>query len=225
MLNQVIKILVADDHTLFRQGVIRLLSDNHNFVVVAEAENGEELYKKYFQVKPDVVLADISMPDLSGIEAFEKIKAEDKSVKVLFLSMFESEDYVYETYKSGAMGLINKNILEGELYFAIQNVFKGKKYFGSRWDELSLQKLVTDFEQTPKFANDSQTNYSEKEIKILDLISRGLTSKEIAEQLFLSKKSIDYHRANLMRKADIKNKSELVKFAVNFIKRHSSQTI
>ena len=154
MLNPVIKILVADDHTLFRQGVIRLLSDNQNFVVVAEAENGEELYKKYFQVKPDVVLADISMPGLSGIEAFEKIKAEDKSVKVLFLSMFESEDYVYETYKSGAMGLINKNILEGELYFAIQNVFKGKKYFGSRWDELSLQKLVKDFEQSLKFAND-----------------------------------------------------------------------
>ncbi|MBK6914899.1 MAG: response regulator transcription factor [Ignavibacteriales bacterium] len=221
MLNPVIKILVADDHTLFRQGVIRLLSDNQNFVVVAEAENGEELYKKYFQVKPDVVLADISMPGLSGIEAFEKIKAEDKSVKVLFLSMFESEDYVYETYKSGAMGLINKNILEGELYFAIQNVFKGKKYFGSRWDELSLQKLVKDFEQSPKFANDSPTNYSEKEIKILDLISKGLTSKEIAEQLFLSKKSIDYYRANLMRKADVKNKSELVKFAVNFIRKHN----
>jgi DNA-binding NarL/FixJ family response regulator len=221
MLNPVIKILVADDHTLFRQGVIRLLSDNQNFVVVAEAENGEELYKKYFQVKPDVVLADISMPDLSGIEAFEKIKAVDKSVKVLFLSMFESEDYVYETYKSGAMGLINKNILEGELYFAIQNVYKGKKYFGSRWDELSLQKLVKDFEQSPKFANDSPTNYSEKEIKILDLISRGLTSKEIAEQLYLSKKSIDYYRANLMRKADVKNKSELIKFAVNFIKKHN----
>lgn len=101
--------------------------------------------------------------------------------------MFESEDYVYETYKSGAMGLVNKNILEGELYFAIQNVYKGKKYFGSRWDELSLQKLVKDFEQSPKFANDSPTNYSEKEIKILDLISKGLTSKEIAEQLFLSK--------------------------------------
>lgn len=221
MLNPVIKILVADDHTLFRQGVIRLLSDNQNFVVVAEAENGEELYKKYFQVKPDVVLADISMPDLSGIEAFEKIKAEDKSVKVLFLSMFESEDYVYETYKSGAMGLVNKNILEGELYFAIQNVYKGKKYFGSRWDELSLQKLVKDFERSPKFANDTPTNYSEKEIKILDLISKGLTSKEIAEQLFLSKKSIDYYRANLMRKADVKNKSELVKFAVNFIRKHN----
>ncbi|HMU43794.1 MAG TPA: response regulator transcription factor [Ignavibacteriaceae bacterium] len=221
MLNPVIKILVADDHTLFRQGVIRLLSDNQNFVVVAEAENGEELYKKYFQVRPDVVLADISMPDLSGIDAFQKIKAEDKSVKVLFLSMFESEDYVYETYKSGAMGLINKNILEGELYFAIQNVYKGKKYFGSRWDELSLQKLVKDFEQSPKFANNSSTIFSEKEIKILDLISKGLTSKEIAEQLYLSKKSIDYYRANLMRKADVKNKSELVKFAVNYIKKHN----
>ena len=221
MLNPVIKILVADDHTLFRQGVIRLLSDNQNFVVVAEAENGEELYKKYFQVRPDVVLADISMPDLSGIDAFQKIKAEDKSVKVLFLSMFESEDYVYETYKSGAMGLINKNILEGELYFAIQNVYKGKKYFGSRWDELSLQKLVKDFEQSPKFANNSSTIFSEKEIKILDLISKGLTSKEIAEQLYLSKKSIDYYRANLMRLAVVKNKSELVKFAVNYIKKHN----
>lgn len=220
MLNQVIKILVADDHTLFRQGVIRLLSDNQNFVVVAEAENGEDLYKKYFLVKPDVVLADISMPDLSGIEAFEKIKAEDKTVKILFLSMFESEDYVYEIYKAGAMGLINKNVLEGELYFAIQNVYKGKKYFGSRWDEASLEKLVKDFERSPMYFNGSQINFSEKEIKILELISRGLTSKEIAEQLFLSKKSIDYYRANLMRKADVKNKSELVKFAMNFLKKH-----
>lgn len=218
MLNQVIKILVADDHTLFRQGIIRLLNDYNNFVVVAEAENGNELYKKYFQVKPDIILADISMPELSGIQAFEKIKDKDNSVKILFLSMFETTDYIYEVYKSGANGLINKSILQGELHLAIQTVCSGNKYFGSKWDEESLEKLVKDFEPPPEFNIESNVKFSEKEMQILDLISKGLTRTGIAEKLFLSKKAIDYYRFNLMRKSGVKSQAELIKFALSFLK-------
>lgn len=218
MLNQVIKILVADDHTLFRQGIIRLLSDNSNFVIVAEAENGNELYKKYFQVRPDVVLADISMPELSGLQAFEKIKAKDNSAKVLFLSMFESSDYVYEVYKSGAMGLINKNILEGELHLAIQTVYGGKKYFGSKWSEDSLKKLVKDFEPSTEFKVYSAIKFSSKEMQILKLISKGSTSREIADKLGLSKRAIDYYRSNLMRKSRVKTQTDLMKFALAFLR-------
>ena len=137
-----IKVLVVDDHKLFRTGVVRLLRDRPNIFVVAEAENGEELLNKYFNAKPDVVLVDIAMPKMSGLEAVSLVREKDQNVKALFLSMYDGDEYVYQVLKSGGMGLVNKNILEGELAYAIEQVYIGEKYFGSKWTEEKLQRLI-----------------------------------------------------------------------------------
>ena len=147
MKNQIIKILVADDHTLFRQGIIRLLEDRKDISVVAEAENGVELIEKYFIFYPDIVLADIAMPELTGIQAVQHILKRDRNVKALFLSMYDAGEYVYQVIKSGGMGLVNKNILEDELFLAIEKVWIGEKYFGRKWSKEDLTQLINEYEK------------------------------------------------------------------------------
>lgn len=216
MKKQLIKILVADDHTLFRQGIIRLLQDHSDYVVIAEAENGKEMIEKYFSHYPDIILADIAMPDLTGIQAAEEIFKRDRSAKALFLSMYDSEEYVYQVIKSGGMGLVNKNILDEELIFAITRVSNGEKYFGKKWNENSLRNLISDYEkkidEESKFA--VKLNFREEEI--LQLIIEGYTSKDIADKMQLSKKTIDYYRSNLIRKFNIKTLIELAKCGIKY---------
>ena len=122
MKTQTIKILVADDHTLFRQGIIKLLEEHKEYEVIAEAENGKDLIEKYFNHCPDIILTDIAMPELTGIQAVEEILKRDRNSKALFLSMYDTEEYVYQVLKSGGMGLVNKNILDEELIYAISKI-------------------------------------------------------------------------------------------------------
>jgi DNA-binding NarL/FixJ family response regulator len=119
---QLIRIVIADDHGLFREGVINLLKDSSELYVVGEASNGRELVSKYFEIKPDVVISDILMPDLSGIEAAKRIIEKDESAKILFLSMYDSEEYVYQILKVGGLGLLNKSVEKPELIEAIKEV-------------------------------------------------------------------------------------------------------
>lgn len=216
MKNQVIKILVADDHTLFRQGVIRLLEDNDEFEVIAEAENGKELVEMYFKLYPDVILADIAMPELTGPEAVQEILKLDNKAKALFLSMYDAGEYVYKVIKSGGKGLVNKNILEDELFLAIDKVYKGETYFGSKWNGEKLNILINEFEKKSSEESKVEIELNFREEHILQLIIDGTTSKEIAEKLFLSKKTIDYYRSNLLRKFDIKTQVELAKCGITY---------
>lgn len=213
---QVIKILVADDHTLFRQGVIRLLEDHKDYNVIAEAENGYDLIEKYFVHCPDIVLTDIAMPDLTGIQAVEEIIKRDRNIKALFLSMYDTEEYVYQVIKSGGMGLVNKNILDEELLLAINKVSNSEKYFGKNWSQLSLNNLVQDYEKKNRIETKYNTDLNFREEQILQLIIEGVTSKDIAERMELSKKTIDYYRSNLLRKFDIKTQIELVKSGIKY---------
>ncbi len=123
--SDIIRVLIADDHQLFRSGIVSLLKDAHEIIIAGEAEDGEELYQKYFELLPDMVLSDISMPLVSGIEAFHKIKQTDESAKVLFLSMYDSEEFIYYTLKVGGLGLVGKNIIQDELENAIRTVNNG----------------------------------------------------------------------------------------------------
>ena len=143
-----INVLLADDHHLFRAGIKKILDAQNNISVAGEAENGAQLITKYFALNPDVVLVDISMPVLSGTEAINRIKIKDPSVKALFLSMYDSEDYIYLCFISGGMGLINKNSMEDELVKAITKVSKGEKYFGKNYPEQKLNELRIKFEIT-----------------------------------------------------------------------------
>ena len=213
---RVIKILVADDHTLFRQGIIRLLEDNKEFSIVAEAENGLELIEKYFSFRPDIILTDIAMPGLTGIESVQEIHKKNPQAKALFLSMYDAGEYVYKVIKSGGMGLVNKNILEDELCLAIEKVYNGFKYFGSKWSDDAIEQLLNDYEKKTGEDSNFYVDLNFREEQILQMIIDGATSKEIADKMQLSKKTIDYYRSNLLRKFDIKTQIELAKCGIRY---------
>jgi len=225
MKTQTIKILVADDHTLFRQGIIKLLEEHKEYEVIAEAENGKDLIEKYFNHCPDIILTDIAMPELTGIQAVEEILKRDRNSKALFLSMYDTEEYVYQVLKSGGMGLVNKNILDEELIYAISKVCNGEKYFGKNWTDANLSLLFQNFEE--KFSEETKhsIDLNFREEQILQMIIDGYTSKEIADKMFLSKKTIDYYRSNLLRKFDIKTQIELVKCGIWYFSKRDSEGV
>ncbi|MGE5432858.1 MAG: response regulator transcription factor [Syntrophomonadaceae bacterium] len=218
-----IRIVVADDHSLFRSGIISLLEDAAEIFVVGEAVDGSDLYDKYFELKPDVILVDISMPGVTGIEAIRKILARDPSAKALFLSMHEGEEYVYHILKSGGKGLISKNVMKGELVYAVKAVNSGKKYFGAYWTEEKLEELKRKYsagDGTQISTSLAEASLTQREIEILRLIGEGYTSNEIAARTELSKRTVDTHRIHLMSKLGIKSLPELIKYAIQYIIQH-----
>ena len=212
--NLKIKILIADDHTLFRKGIIKILNELPQVFVVGEAENGEELVKKYFEVYPDVILVDIAMPLLNGPAAVSQILKKDPKVKALFLSMHDSEEYIYRVIECGGKGLISKNIVEGELTYALELVYNGERYFRGDWDDKKLNELVEHHEIHQINGNNANINFREEQI--LKFINEGFSSKEMADKLNISKKTVDFYRSALMRKFDLKNTTELIRFAIQY---------
>ncbi len=209
-----IRLLVADDHTLFRSGLINILSNEKEIFIVGEAETGEELINKYFSLKPDIVLADISMPVLSGIDALTYLKEKNPEVKFLFLSMHDDKEYISYCYNAGGMGLISKKVVKGELLYAINCVSDGKKYFGAGLTEDELKQL--NFPKDEKIFFNESDDLTPREKEILIKIAEGYTSVKIAEELLLSKRTIDTHRTHLMQKLNLKSLPELIKYAIRF---------
>ncbi len=194
-----------------------MLADYHDIVVLDEAENGEDLIDKYFKLKPNLILTDISMPKLSGTDAAKKIKSIDKEAKILFLSMYYSEDYIYLCYTSGGSGMVNKNILEDELVEAIRKVFLGEKYFGKHITASALDDIIQKYEVLYiKEIKIKNPNLSKREFQVLRLIGDGYTSVEIANKLFIDIRTVDSHRTHIMHKLDLKSLSELIIFAVQY---------
>jgi len=217
------RILIADDHKLFRAGIIKILSSIHNILIIGEAENGEELIRKYYELDPDILLADISMPLLSGVEAVKKIKETNENVKALFLSMYDSEEYVYSCLISGGMGLINKNCMEEELVNAIEMVFDGRRYFGKNYPEEKLEELLMSYETIRQKSNGRDVSaLTKRELEILNLIGDGFTNSEIADRITISKRTAETHKFNIMHKLNIKSLPELIKFAIDFT--HNEKT-
>lgn len=211
---QLIRIVIADDHGLFREGVINLLKDSSELYIVGEASNGRELVNKYFEIKPDVVISDILMPDLSGIEAAKRIIEKDESAKILFLSMYDSEEYVYQILKVGGLGLLNKSVEKPELIKAIKEVNRGIKYFGKDRSEEKLNEIIDKYSNSKESISLQIEELTEREIEILHLVYEGLSSAEIADKLSLSKRTVDSHRSSLMKKLNSNTISQLIKTAI-----------
>jgi len=210
MYNNLIKILIADDHRLFRDGLLNLLKSENNISIVGEAQDGAELIKKFYLLNPDIIIIDLSMPILSGVQAFSKIKITDPNVKALFLTMYDTEAYIYQALKLGVKGLLSKNIDKNELLTAIQLINEGKMFYGFNWPESKLIELKKKFESTESESTAlKSTPLSEREKEILLLIAEDLTSFEISEKLNRSKRTIDNHRANIIAKLGLKSLSEL----------------
>jgi two-component system response regulator NreC len=223
-----VRILICDDHAIVRSGLAKLLAEENWIYSVGEAENGEDMVRKYELFRPDLVLADISMPRMSGIEAVKIIMSKYPNAKILFLSMLFDDQYIYCAIKVGAAGLISKNISRDELIYAIKEVSLGRQYFGPLYDYKKIREIIKKYDGNDNLSfNIAYIKMTCREEEIVNYISQGLTSDEIAEKLNLGKRTVDKIRSNVMQKFDLKTLPALISFAIHYIedKKNSNTTI
>ncbi len=208
-----IRILLADDHTLIRSGIATLLQSIKDFSVVGEAEDGEDAVQKTSELHPAVVVIDLSMPKLSGIEATKIIKKRYPDTNVLVLTMHENEEYVYQILKSGASGYVLKSAGRDELAAAIRAAAKGERFFSPRISQIMAEGYVKRVEGSSDAPKELVT-LTRREREILALVAAGMTNQQIAEQLFISPRTVDTHRTNIMQKLEIHDLANLVRYAI-----------
>ncbi len=209
---EAIKILITDDHQIIIDGLKSLLSDEKDLQVIGEASNGKEAIEFLKLLKADVVLMDIDMPVLNGIEATKKIKSEFDDVRVIILTMHNESGLIKTLVAAGADGYILKNSDQSELLEAIRKVASGNQYFSS---DVTLSLLNKNSSQLKQFQTDSKiAELTSREIEILKMIAEGNSNKEIGEILFISHRTVDTHRTNLMKKLDVNNIAGLIRYAI-----------
>jgi two-component system response regulator NreC len=206
-----IRILLADDHTILRAGIRLLLEGEPDMLVVGEAEDGRTAVKLVCQLKPDIVLMDIAMPLLNGLEATRQIKHDHPRVKVLILTMHENEEYIRQALTSGAMGYILKDAAARELLDAIHTVQRGEAVLSPAITRLVIENYLRwgDLQK-----DDTSDGLSPREREVLQLIAEGYTSKQISEILCISIKTVQAHRSNLMSKLNLHDRADLIKYAI-----------
>jgi len=200
--------MLVDDHQMFREGLKALLQSETDFLITGEAEDGLQAGEFCRELAPDVVIMDISMPGINGVEATRRIHEESPDVKIIILSMYTEKRFIMGALKAGATGIVAKNSASSELVDAIQAVVNGNNYLSpSVSDVLVHNFLASDTDTGPK-------NLSPRERQILQLIAMGKGAKEIGAELNISNKTVEAHRMQLMKKLDIRNVAELVKYAI-----------
>ena len=206
-----IRVLLAEDHTIVRKGLRSLLEDEADIEVIGEAENGREAVRKVGQLRPDVVVMDISMPRLNGLEATRQIKKLFPEVKVLILTMHANEEYIFQILRAGASGYVVKQAAVTELVLAIQAACRGDSFLSPSISRKVIEEYIRQAEAVTKNSYDKLTN---REREVLQLIAEGHSSREIAETLHISQKTFRDHRASLMDKLDIHSTAGLTRYAV-----------
>lgn len=209
-----IKILLAEDHNIVRNGIRSLLEKEDDLDVVAEASNGKEVLEILEQgIVPDIILSDMNMPEINGLALIDHLKKYSYPVKVLILSMLEHENYVIQSVNAGAKGYILKSVSQDEMVFAIRHIMKGNLYICSEMTAKILAK-VSMFSANAISGSKQEVELSKREVQVLGLISEGHTNNEIAEKLFMSRRTVEGHRQSLLEKTDTKNTATLIRFAL-----------
>jgi len=203
-----IKIAIIDDHQLFREGIKLVLNQTNNFEIIYESDNGNDFINFLDKVTPDVVLMDINMAKLNGIETTKKALKIKPTIKILTLSMYSDTLHYTQMINAGVKGFLLKNANIYELKQSITEVFNGGNYFSQK----ILQKLAS--KSLLKINNNLKDEITEREGEILYQICNGLTSSEIAEKLYISIKTVEVHRTNIFRKANVRNVAELIIWAI-----------
>ncbi len=206
------RIVLADDHSMFRHGVRKIIEEHHDLEVVGEVGDGLELLKLLNTVTPNIVIMDISMPNLRGIEATRELKMMHAEVKILILTMHKDKEHLYHALWAGAEGYLLKEDADTELFSAIKTIRQGGVYISPLLSVhvaniLSQKREGTDLE----FGDECLTT---REREVLKLIAEGKSSKEIADLLYISVRTVQHHRANMMRKLSLKKTADLIKYAI-----------
>lgn len=208
------KVILAEDHNIVRNGIKMLLESQGEITVVAEANNGLEVLSYFSEGgHADIVIADINMPEMDGISLIAQLRTLNPSTHVVMLSMLDNEKYVAQAFIEGARGYLLKNVGEEELNFALRYVVGGGRYLCAELAEKLLDKLTQTTIQHPE-TNGHHIDFSLREMEVLHLIAEGYTNTEMADKLFLSKRTIEGHRQALIDKTGAKNTAALIRFAV-----------
>lgn len=207
-----IKVLLVDDHTLVRDGVRALLALATDIEVVGEAANGKEALEKVRKLTPDVVLMDLAMPIMGGLEATRRIRKEFPGTKVLAVTQYDDSDYVVPVIEAGARGVVTKMAAFSELASAIRAVYGGGSYLSPSAAAVLVEKCQQ--KTTVEGGKDSYQQLTDREKEVLKLVVEGYTARQIADMLVISPKTVEWHKTSLMNKLNIHNRTELIKFAI-----------
>jgi DNA-binding NarL/FixJ family response regulator len=205
------RIVLADDHIMLRQGIKKIIEESEDIVVIAEASDGLELLDVLKEMTPEMVILDISMPNLRGIEATREIKSSNPEVKVLILTMHKKKDYLYHALSAGADGFLLKEDTDTELFTAIKAIREGKIYVSPSFSAELTEDVAEICRGDGSFPVERLTT---REKEVLKLVSEGKSSKEIADLLFISVRTVEHHRESIKRKLNLKKVADLVKYAI-----------
>ena len=204
-------ILLADDHNIVRQGLRALLQSEPHFRLVGEASNGIEAVRLAERLKPDVLITDVMMPGLNGLEVTRQVTKSLPKTRVIILSMYTNDAYVFEAFKNGALGYVLKDSEASDLIQAVREVIAGQRYLSPPLSERALELYIRKVESVPENPYELLTS---REREVLQMVAEGRTSVEIANHLFISPRTAEGHRANLMRKLSLQNNADLIRFAL-----------
>ena len=207
------RIVLADDHVLLRQGLRRILEGAGDLEVIGEASDGLELLALLRLLKPHMVILDISMPKLRGLEAIHEIKMIHPDINVLILTMHKDKEYLYLALSAGAKGYLLKEDADRELFSAIEKIREGKTYLSPYFSEQWVSDLARIGTENPKSISERDP-LTIREREVLKLVAEGKSNKEIADLLFISVRTVEHHRANVMEKLNLKKATDLVKYAI-----------
>ena len=210
---QEINVFVVDDHQIFLDGIISLLEDEPNIKIVGTAPNGKLALERIRTTKADVVLMDINMPEMDGIEATKQLKKTNPDLKILMLTMHSEPRFIKECLEIGAKGYVLKNISKDDLLKAIETVYQDKPYLDNDTQEKLISSISNADEEDDKNYDELAAQITQRELEILQLIAFGLTSQDIATKLFISKNTVETHRKNMLAKLNVNNTAALLKIA------------
>ena len=206
--NLMIRILIADDHAIVREGLKQIIGETSDMVIAGEASNGHEALNKVFKNDYDVVVLDITMPGINGLDVLKQIKAQRPKLPILVLTMHPEDQYAVRVLRAGASGYLTKESASDELITAIRKISAGRKYVSSSLAEKLAFGLEVDAEKPP------HETLSDREYQVMCMIGSGKTVKEIADELFLSVKTISTYRTRILEKMNMKNNAELTHYAI-----------
>lgn len=207
---ETINILIADDHEVIHNGIEDILKSHSNFKIVGNAFNGEEAIEKALQLKPDIIFMDISMPEITGIEAIKILSKKLPGTKIIALTQHEENEYVIQTLKAGGKGYLFKNAKKDEFINAIETVIKGGRYCCNKFTEQMVDAML--LKETGN-ENENNINLTNREIEIIRKIAQDKNNQEIADELSISLRTVETHRRNLMQKLKAKSVVSLLKYA------------
>jgi DNA-binding NarL/FixJ family response regulator len=209
-----IQVVLVDDHTIVRNGLRSILESTDEIEVIGEASNGEEALEKIAYLKPQIMLIDISMPGMSGIELVDKVVKQNNSIRPVILSMHNDDAYILKSVEAGAYGYLLKDATREEILSALHMVKDGEKYFNPAVAAVIVNGYLSQVQKVERVAESRKTLLSKKEKEVLRLLVEGMSSRQIADRLDLSVRTVDNHRANMMRRLQVHNAAELVKLAL-----------